>query len=564
MGELVFNAPDAGCWEQDGTHFPRPMTLFLQEAFRDGFIKGFQTGTKCYGLLLDHIEPAFVNSFFYNKAVIVGAPPNAKEPPPKFVFKLMSVLHPEMRRRLKTASTVLQEKPWREHLKNWDSVLKPQSTRKQLQLQARDMAAMSDHELAGYVGECMENAKAMAFQHHIYTITCIVVIGDFIACVNGWTGLTPAEISRALRGSSPISSGVTEEYLAALRAIAADANAAAILAGPALPAEKLQQLQALPGATGGTIKSYLDLVAYHVVGGYDITCPTAIEKPDMLINALQVKISPDNEAEAARLVQAHIDKLRSAVPEPHRAQFDDVLAEARLVYRLRDERSYWSDLWSSGISRRALLEAGRRLVAAGKITSAEHVLDATCAEAQGLLTGSGNAEVSAADLAARYRYRETVSVDVAPPFLNGQPSPPPPVEWFPPKTQRTMRAMNMLLMNVFGNTDKKSDAKVVRGISVSSGVYEGRARVIDRIENLDQLQQGEVLVTRSTSTAFNYVLPRVGAIVTDRGGIMSHAAIVAREYGLPAVVGCMVAGKTIANGAMVRVDADRGEVTILS
>ena len=89
-------------------------------------------------------------------------------------------------------------------------------------------------------------------------------------------------------------------------------------------------------------------------------------------------------------------------------------------------------------------------------------------------------------------------------------------------------------------------------------------RVIDRIENLDQLQQGEVLVTRSTSTAFNYVLPRVGAIVTDRGGIMSHAAIVAREYGLPAVVGCIVAGKTIANGAMVRVDADKGEVTILS
>ena len=67
MGELVFNAPDAGCWEQDGTHFPRPMTLFLQEAFRDGFIKGFQTGTKCYGLLLDHIEPAFVNSFFITK-----------------------------------------------------------------------------------------------------------------------------------------------------------------------------------------------------------------------------------------------------------------------------------------------------------------------------------------------------------------------------------------------------------------------------------------------------------------------------------------------------------------
>ena len=87
---------------------------------------------------------------------------------------------------------------------------------------------------------------------------------------------------------------------------------------------------------------------------------------------------------------------------------------------------------------------------------------------------------------------------------------------------------------------------------------------VDNIDNLSQIQKGEVLVTRSTSTAFNYVLPLVGAIVTDRGGLMSHAAIVAREYGLPGVVGCQVASKMIPNGARVRVDADKGEVTILS
>ena len=72
--------------------------------------------------------------------------------------------------------------------------------------------------------------------------------------------------------------------------------------------------------------------------------------------------------------------------------------------------------------------------------------------------------------------------------------------------------------------------------------------------DLHLIKKGEVLVTRSTSTAFNYVLPLVGAIVTDRGGLMSHAAIVAREYGLPGVVGCQVGTKTIPNGSMVRVN----------
>ena len=565
MTAVTFEAPDPGIWEQDGTHFPRPMTRFLQEAFREGFIRGFKTGTACYGLLLDHIEPGFVNGFFYNKKVIVGAPENAKAPPPKLVFKLMCLLHPEMRRRLKRASTVLQEKPWRAHMQNWDTVLKPQSTQNHLRLQSRDLVSLSDAELAGYITECFENAKAMAFQHHIYTISCGITVGDFMACAQEWTGLPPSEISQALRGSTPISSGVTGEYLAALRAIAANDAAKAILNGPGQAGDILQQLQSLPGDTGKAIKTYLDLVSYRVMGGYDVTCPTAIETPDVLVRALQFTYSPEIQASAEQKMKQQTAKIRDAVPEHHRALFDEILEEARLVNRLRDERSYWSDLWSSGISRRALLEAGRRLVQKGKIKAVDHILDASHDETQVLLTGAGKVPAPTADeLERHHQFRVTASSDIAPPFLNGSPVPPPPVEWFPKGTQRTVRAMNVFMSHLFGGSEKKSEGKTVRGISVSSGQYEGRARVIEKIDELNQIQQGEVLVTRSTSTAFNYVLPLVGAIVTDRGGLMSHAAIVAREYGLPGVVGCHVATKTIPNGARVRVDADKGEVTILS
>ncbi len=565
MSELVFTAPDAGVWQQDCIHFPRPMTRFLQESFREGFIRGFKTGTSCYGLLLDHIQPEFVNHFFYTKPVIVGAPPNAKAPPPRLVFWLMCRLHPEMRRRLKTAATVLQQKPWRDHIKNWDEVLKPTSMANHLRLRSLDPAAMSDAELVAHLKECFENSKAMVFQHHIYTVTCGIPVGDFMAAAKEWTGLTPSEISQALRGSTPLSAGVTDEYLAALRCIETDSAAAAILNGPGEPLAILQQLQALPGTTGATMRIYLSLVANRVTGGYDLTCPTAIETPEVLVKALQVKHSPDEVARVEQRVQAQTAKIREAVSEQHRAAFDELLVEARLVNRLRDERGYWSDLWSIGISRRAMLEVGRRLAAQEKIDAVDHVLDATCGEACTLLTGAGNvAAPSANELAARHQYRVGVANDVAPPFLNGTPVPPPPTEWFPEKTRRTMRAMGEFMSHVFGASGKTSEGKTVRGISVSAGTYEGRARVIDSIDSLHKLQKGEVLVTRSTSAAFNYVLPLVGAIVTDRGGLMSHAAIVAREYGLPGVVGCQVATQTIADGAMVRVDADKGEVTILS
>ncbi len=562
MSTLEFVAPDDGVWEQDGIHFPLPMTRFLQDVFPEGFMRGFRTGTACYGLMLECIEPAFINGFYYHRPRIFGAPPGAKGPPPKEVFQQICEQVPEIKARLETASTVLQKKPWREHLKHWDTVLKPQSTANHLRLQAKDLRGMTDAELVAHLRECFENAKAMVFQHHIYTITCGVTMGDFLAGALEWTGLPPTEITAAIRGSTPISSGVTDEYLAALRCVHADAAAMALLGSTEAPGEVLARLSALPAPTGPTVKTYLALVSHHVVGGYDISCKTAIEMPEMLLGSLRTPPSPEAAAKAEQDVREQTARIRAAVPEAHRADFDDRLAEARLVNRLRDERSYWSDLWSSGLARHAMLEAGHRLVANGVLADAEHALDGTCAEICSLIEGRGG--VSAAELEARFRYRTTATNAMAPHTLNGTPSPPPPPDWFPPAAQRTMRAVGGFMGLVFGASERASDARVVRGIPVSSGVYEGRARVIDRMDRLGEIEKGEVLVTRSTSTAFNYVLPLIGAVVTDRGGLMSHAAIVAREYGLPGVVGCQVATTTIPNGARVRVDAVKGEVTILA
>lgn len=565
MSSISFAAPDAGLWEKDGSHFPRPLTPLLQELFPEGFVKGIRGGTACYGLLLDHLEPAFINGFFYMKMMIVGAPPDAKGPPPEAVFRQVCAEHPETRARLRTAATVLQAKPWRDHIRNWDTVLKPRSTEAHLSLQSRDPKSMSDAELVTHLERCIENYRAMIYQHHVYTVSCLMPVGDFIGCVQEWTNLPASEITQALRGSTPISVGVTDEYLAALDAIAADEKARSILNASESASEVLRQLRALPGKTGNAISAYLDLVSHRVVGGFDISCLTAIETPEVLLKSLQSAPSQEHAAAAERGVRELTAKIRAAVPEQHRALFDELLQEARAVNRLRDERSYWSDLWASGIVRHAVLEAGRRVAAKGSIDEAEHLLDATSEEILGLLTGGARGKlVSAHELARRHDYRASVSVEDAPQFINGTPSPPPPLEWFPPETRRTMRAIDVAMSHVFGFEQKESEGKTVRGIAVSSGRYEGRARVIDKVEELSQLEQGEVLVTRSTSTSFNYVLPLVGAIVTDRGGLMSHAAIVAREYGLPGVVGCQVATRTIPNGAMVRVDADKGEVVVLS
>ncbi len=99
---------------------------------------------------------------------------------------------------------------------------------------------------------------------------------------------------------------------------------------------------------------------------------------------------------------------------------------------------------------------------------------------------------------------------------------------------------------------------------MSAGTYEGIARLVTGPEDFGRLQPGDVLVTRSTSAAFNIILPLLGGIVTDRGGALSHAAIVAREYGIPGVVGCRDATTLIPDGARVRVDGEAGEARVLA
>ncbi len=104
---------------------------------------------------------------------------------------------------------------------------------------------------------------------------------------------------------------------------------------------------------------------------------------------------------------------------------------------------------------------------------------------------------------------------------------------------------------------------MLRGLAASGGVYEGVARRVGGPEEFDRIVEGDVLVTESTTEAFNILLPLLGAIVTDAGGLLSHSAIVSREYGIPGVVGTRDATQLIPDGAQVRVDGDAGEVTVL-
>jgi pyruvate,water dikinase len=189
------------------------------------------------------------------------------------------------------------------------------------------------------------------------------------------------------------------------------------------------------------------------------------------------------------------------------------------------------------------------------------MLDASLDEMCALVacTGGPSADV----LARRADYRATYTAKDVPPFL-GPPAPSPPdLAALPPAAGRLMRAIFIALGHLFGSSQAQNEERVLYGIAASKGIYEGPARRVFGPSEFGQIAKGDVLVTESTTEAFNILLPLLGGIITDNGGLLSHTAIVAREYGIPGVVGTREATGRIANGVLVRVDGDAGEVTVL-
>ncbi len=566
-----FTPPSPGAWELEQTHTTRPPSVFVADVFPAAMMAGFKAGTRKYCLLLDHLEVAVINRFYYFAPRPVGAPKSAKGAPPRVLFEIMRRVHPEMRRRVAGAETVFRDRLWRQDVDMWDRELKPRMAEQARALLAEDLPHASDAQLADHVRRAAELLRTATFNHHRLNFCALLAVGDFLLSAMEWTGMSPGELLQTMRGLSPVSAGALAELKTLRQALLETPDALALIRSGTPDGEVLTQLQARRDTVGAAARAFVDVVGLRVLGGYDVSDRHAIEHPEMIVKVMRASLDGEEENRLEAAAKA-VAKIRDRVPAGHRAKFDELLAEAQLVYRVREERVFHGDMVAIGIARRAILAAGQRLVNYGRAHDARHLVDATPADIVALLEGRPGP--SADELAARFQWREETPVSAAPANLGFPPSPPPPAEWLPGAAGR-LQQITALIMSLLFDVHKSGTPEGVpnevqrgqgvqeaplKGFAVSSGVYEGPVRLIRGIEELPLVQKGDVLVAWSTGSAFNVVLPLIGALVTERGGVLSHAAIVSREYGLPGIVGCVGAATKLRTGMRVRVDGDTGEV----
>ena len=238
-------------------------------------------------------------------------------------------------------------------------------------------------------------------------------------------------------------------------------------------------------------------------------------------------------------------------PSNVRDEFESLLKASSTAVILTEDHGYWIDFQSTFRGRRVIMEMGKRLAEAGTLATAADIFFLQSGEIAAAVGASPTLDHTSL-VEARKKEIEHFGSLKPPLFMGTDYGLPPP------------GLVSTALGKFFGPPPEPSDAAdTVTGNAGSPGKVQGTARVVRSLDEADKLGVGDILVAETTSAPWTPLFATAAAIVTDTGGILSHCAVVAREYRIPAVVGTGVATSTIKDGQTIEVDGDAGRVRIV-
>jgi len=300
---------------------------------------------------------------------------------------------------------------------------------------------------------------------------------------------------------------------------------------------------------------------------YDVIEPTLAETPHVLLrlvaDQLEAEFSPDHEEQEARRrrrqAAEEARRLLASHPEADRQRFERALARAREGYPALEDRAWWTNSVQSALLRYVALAIGRRLVDRGQLGAVDDVFFLEAQDARSALFDGADRR----DTARVARGQRAWAMAHPGPYAYGEPPPgEPPFDLLPPPARLVNRGVMWGMAQLFGEPPGARDERVVAGTPASPGRYTGSVRVVMGEHEFGKIRRGDVVVCPVTSPAWSVVFPSMGALVTDMGGILSHPAIIARERGIPAVVGTGNATNVLRDGQTVTVDGTEGAVEI--
>jgi pyruvate,water dikinase len=432
-------------------------------------------------------------------------------------------------------------------LEHWENQLLPRIQALCRRVREDDYASVSPEALAArFPGILRECADAFALTMEAYAAVDV----RRTRWLNFCKGLLPEggeEVAMVALGGHENESAGHAPQLARLAALARDLPEVAEVI-------RSGRFDAVRDAAGGqrfwsAFEGYLAEWGRGLQSWGDLHEPTFEEAPRIPLRLIAARLAqpaspPGGTSGAAEVRRAEaIARLETACKDgSDLEQLHRLLDGARDYVPVIEGRAKWQ-LQIAAAVRRFATGIGRKLVERGLLAEANDATFFTSAELLAMVTGS-DAAASRAEAAKRKAdLQRWATID--PPYSLGQPIDDP--DW-------------RLWSGVSGKPSKKG--QVVQGIGVSRGIARGIARVVKDLGEADGLGPGDILVTESTTPMWTPLFSVAAAVVTNFGGILSHAAIEAREYGIVAVVGTQTGTRSIPDGARVTVDGEAGTITI--
>ena len=303
------------------------------------------------------------------------------------------------------------------------------------------------------------------------------------------------------------------------------------------------------------LEPYQKEFGWHAVWSHEFIFPSRFEDPSPVLDVIKgyldsdydypkaVKHLADDIAAASEQI---LDGLEGEAFEKMKAANDINLNMAPLT----PDHHFYIDQGTNAHVRVVLICIGKKLVEAGVLDDAEDIVFLKYNELRYLIGDLENYKVKETIAARKAERAEAETVK--------------PKDWIGTATESQLQFPYLSLWGFPERLDmEQGEGETITGIAASPGVVEGTAKVVSSIDEFDEVKHGDILVCQMTNPAWTPLFAMISAIVTDAGGTVSHPAVMAREFGIPAVIGCSVGTTKIKSGDRLRVDGSNGVVEVL-
>ncbi len=305
------------------------------------------------------------------------------------------------------------------------------------------------------------------------------------------------------------------------------------------------------------ITPYQREFGWHAVWSHEFIFPTVREELEPVLDLIRGYLETDYDFPTAiAAMRADIEAASTEILEGLDGDALDQMRAANAtnlrMAPLTPDHHFYIDQGANAHVRLVLIAIGRKLVEAGRLAQPDDVMFLRYNELR-MLIGDA-AAVDATTIVAERRAERAAAAKVHPRNWVG--------------TATTSQLAFPYLVN-WGyperfHQEQSADLRQVSGIGASPGVVEGIARVVMTVDEFDEVAEGDILVCQMTNPAWVVLFTKIAGLVTDTGGTTSHPAVLAREFGIPAVIGTSVATRRISTGDRIRVDGSAGLVEILA